>query len=406
MFPVVSELSISHLLKNAQVRCAFDFFADHAAEITAQQIEICQIPAPPFNEQKRAEYFRDKFIELGLAKTHIDAEGNVLALRAGNGAELLVVSAHLDTVFPAATDLTPRIENGKIFAPGIMDDGCGLAALLAIAQALEKLKIKTCDSILFVATVGEEGAGNLRGVRHLFTSGEFAAQISTFISLDGAGVTQIVNRALGSKRYQIALTGDGGHSWLDAKQPNPVHALGRMIAKLTDFEFSKTDKATFNVGTISGGTGVNSIPKSSVAEIDLRAESENELLRLDDFFRRALADATATENAVGKTEYAPLASNLTLTGNRPSGATAESSRIVRLAIEATEAFGNTAILSVSSTDANFPMSLGIPAITIGAGGAGGAMHTLNEWFDPTEREIGLNRALLLILGFVGLTGET
>ena len=406
MIPAVSASTIQALLKTDQIRLAFSFFADHAAAITAHQIEICQIPAPPFNEQKRARYFRRKFIELGLRDAKIDAEGNVLALRRGTTADAptLVVSAHLDTVFPLSTDLTPRFENTRIFAPGIMDDGCGLAALLALAEALETLKIETRGSILFVATVGEEGAGNLRGVRHLLTDGEFAKEIRAFISLDGAGVSQIVNRALGSRRYKVALAGGGGHSWLDAGAPNPVHAAGRIVSQLMAFrELSKKDKTTFNVGKIAGGTSVNSIPTTAEIEVDLRSESSNELQRLDAFFRRAVYEAVSEENSVGRKGYAPLELNLKLTGDRPSGETKSNHRLIRLAVEATQAVGGEPNLTISSTDANLPMSLDIPAITIGAGGAGDKMHTTSEWYDPTGREIGLNRALLLILGFVELS---
>ena len=405
MIPAVSGSTIQTLLKTDEIRLAFSFFADHAAQITARQIEICQIPAPPFKEQKRAQYFLEKFIELGLKEAKIDSAGNVLAVRRGVGrAPLLVVSAHLDTVFPLETDLTARFENGRIFAPGIMDDGCGLAALLALAEALEKLKVETAGSILFAATVGEEGAGNLRGVRYLFTEGEFAKKITAFISLDGAGVSQIVNRALGARRYKVALNGGGGHSWLDAGAPNPVHAAGRIVAKLTAFRplLSKKDKTTFNVGRIAGGTSVNSIPTTAAIEVDLRSESSSELQRLDAFFRRVVDESVAEENSAGNPNYSPLESNLELTGDRPSGETRPNDPLVQLAVEATKAVGGEPHLTISSTDANLPMSLGVSAITIGAGGAGDKMHTLGEWYDPTGREIGLSRALLLILGFVEL----
>ncbi len=405
MIPAVSGSTIQTLLKTDKIRLAFSFFADSAAEITARQLEICRIPAPPFGEQKRAQYFLQKFIELGLSDAKIDAEGNVLALRQGTAnAPLIVVSAHLDTVFPLETDLTTRFENGKIFAPGIMDDGCGLVALLTLAETLEKLKIETKSGILFAATVGEEGAGNLRGVRYLFAEGEFARKIGAFISLDGAGVSQIVNRALGSRRYKVTLNGGGGHSWLDAGAPNPVHAVGRIVAKLTTFRaLAKKDKTTFNVGRIAGGTSVNSIPTTAEIEVDLRSESSSELRRLDAFFRRAVHESVTEENSAGNAKYPPLELNLELTGDRPSGETKSTERLVQLASEATRAVGGEPNLTISSTDANLPMSLNIPAITIGAGGAGDKMHTLGEWYDPTGREIGLNRALLLILGFVELT---
>jgi acetylornithine deacetylase/succinyl-diaminopimelate desuccinylase-like protein len=244
----------------------------------------------------------------------------------------------------------------------------------------------------------------LRGVRYLFTKGEFAQQIGAFISLDGAGISQIVNRALGSRRYKVTLTGSGGHSWLDAGAPNPVHAVGRVVAKLTAFRMLSTkEKTTFNVGKISGGTSVNAIPTMAEIEVDLRSESSSELQRLDAYFRLAVDESLTEENAQGKANYSPLELNLELTGDRPSGKTDSNERLVQLAIEATKAIGAEPNLTVSSTDANLPMSLNIPAITLGAGGTGDRMHTLDEWYNPAGREIGLNRALLLILSFVELT---
>lgn len=392
--------SPSELLKNKDVQRAVLFFKEQAEAITARQIEICQIPAPPFGEAQRAEFFRQKLVEIGLKNARIDEEGNVLALRESKAASpLLVVSAHLDTVFAAGTDLTPRLDDGKIFAPGIMDDASGLVAVLTLAEALEKFKIKTEGSILFVGTVGEEGAGNLRGVRHLLTKGEFAGKISAFISLDGAGVSEIVTRAVGSRRYVVKLTSVGGHSWLDFGAPNPIHALGRAIAKLVNFPLSAKFKTTFNVGAISGGASVNAIPEIAKIEIDLRSENEKELLRLDSYFRRALNSAVEEENAARNASYAPLELDLNLTGERPAGATNENELLVKTAIEATKAVGINPKLTISSTDSNFPMSLNIPAITLGAGGAGGKIHTLGEWFSSEGREIGLQRALLLILAF-------
>lgn len=397
------EIEIRRLLENQKVRRAADFFAQNAERITAEQIEITKIPAPPFGEAKRAEFFKQKFIDAGLTDARIDEEGNCLALRRGRkDAPLIVASAHLDTVFPAETDLSVRRDGKRIFAPGIMDDGCGLIALIALAEALKLAEIETAGSILFVATVGEEGAGNLRGVRHLFTKSEFASQIDGFISFDGAGVEQIVNRALGSRRYRVEIKSPGGHSWLDFGSPNPVHALGRAIAKLANFPLPKKPKTTFNVGRIEGGTSVNAIPVATSIEVDLRSESKTELNRLDAFFRRAISEAATEENDARNQKYSKLEINIEQTGERPSGATDESSRLVQLAMEATKVAGFRPSLAISSTDSNVPMSLNVPAITLGAGGTGDRMHTTGEWYDPTGREAGLIRALLLILSLTGI----
>jgi acetylornithine deacetylase/succinyl-diaminopimelate desuccinylase-like protein len=404
MSPVKSNSLFAQLLKNDRVCQALAFFGENAERITAQQVEICSIPSPSFGESKRAEFLKQKFIELDLTNARIDREGNVLALREGRDQHpLLVVSAHLDTVFPENTDLSPKFENGKIFQPGIMDDGCGLVALLALAEALQKISIKTDGSILFVGTVGEEGAGNLRGVRHLLTNGEYAPLVSAFVSLDGAGVDQIVHRALASKRYEVQLRGVGGHSWLDFGAPNPVHALGRVVAKLTAFPRHQTLRTSFNVGKLAGGTSVNAISTEAVLEVDLRSESSEELLRLDTYFRRSVFEAVAEEDAARKQSYPSLEFDLKTAGERPGGETSANSELVRLAIEATKALGiSPPQLTISSTDSNFAMSIDLPAITIGAGGVGDKMHTLSEWYDPTNRETGLQRALLLVIAFVGL----
>ena len=395
---------VSHkILKDEKVTAAFDFFERDAARITAQQIEICRIPAPPFGEAARADFLRRKFVEFGYKNARLDREGNCLALYEGADQHpLLVVSAHLDTVFPIDTVLEPKFDGGKIYLPGIMDDGCGLAALMALAETFKKQQFKIGGSILFVGTVGEEAAGNLRGVRHLLTNGEFAPLVSAFISLDGAGVAQIVNGGVGSKRYAAKLISGGGHSWLDYGAPNPVHALGRAVSKLLTFSVSTEFKTTFNVGKISGGTSVNAIPTEATMEVDLRSENQAELARLDAFFRQSIFAAVDEENDGSRKNSVPLELDLEMTGERLGGATAEAAALVQLALEATRAVNTEPQLTVSSTDANFPMSISIPAITIGAGGAGAQIHTLDEWYDATNRETGLQRALLLVLSYVGL----
>jgi tripeptide aminopeptidase len=398
-----SPVNIAELLRSPDLQRAFQFIDSHLEEITQEQIRISSIPAPPFGEKERAEYLRKRFMELGFPDAKLDAEGNCVALRRGRSATpVLVVSAHLDTVFPAGTDVTVRREGGKLMAPGISDDACGLAALIAIANALEATQIGTEGSLLFVGTVGEEGEGDLRGVRHLLTRGEWANRIDAFLSFDGAGIDRITNRALGSRRYRVRLRGPGGHSWGDFGEVNPVHALGRAISKLASYPAPKEPRTTFNVGRIEGGSSINAIPEEATMDVDLRSSSGQELIKIDAFFRRAIREAAEEENAVRHHGGRPLELKVDLIGERPSGETPADTPLVKLAWEATEAFGSLPRLDQASTDSNIPISLKIPAVTLGAGGTGSSSHTLDEWYDPRGRDAGLKRALVVILGMVGL----
>jgi acetylornithine deacetylase/succinyl-diaminopimelate desuccinylase-like protein len=387
-----------------EVEQALRFFETNAAAITDEQIRICEVPATPFAEEQRAEYLANRFRELGLSDVSIDEEGNCLGLFAGRSASpLIVVSAHLDTVFAKGTDFTVRREGERLFAPGIADDGSGLVALIAIIQALQSAKIRFEGSILFVGTVGEEGEGNLRGVRHLLTNGSWAKRrIDAFLSFDGPGVDRITNRALGSRRYRVEFTGPGGHSWGDFGLPNPVHALGRAISRLAAYPVPKDPRTTFNVGSIAGGTSVNAIPSEAAMEVDLRSAGDAELRRIDAFFRRAMKEALDEENAARRPGDPALNLQLNVIGERPSGETRADSPVVQLAIEATKLCGVEPRLDQSSTDSNVPISLGIPAVTLGAGGTSGGSHTLAEWYDPRDRDKGLKRGLLVILAFVGV----
>lgn len=395
--------ALQSLLKDERVRRACQFFDSHKEEITVEHIRICSIPAAPFNEKERAEFLRQKFQNLGLGDARIDEEGNCVALRSGRKRNpLIVVSAHLDTVFPIETDFTVHRKEAKLFAPSIADDSCGLIALLVLLEALQIFKIETEGSLLFVASVGEEGGGNLRGVRHLFTKSDWANRIDAFISFDGAGMERITNAALGSRRYRVCLRGRGGHSWGDFGTVNPVHALGRLIARLASYPAPKEPRTTFNVGRIEGGSGVNVIATEASMDVDLRSASANELQRLDAFFRRALLEAVDEENAARRFSEEPLSVDLKLTGSRPNGVTLPESKIVQLAEETTHFLGYEPMLDISSTDSNLPISLGIPAITLGAGGTAGNIHTLDEWFDTNGREDGLKRALLVVLGMAEL----
>lgn len=408
-FPVVNaETEPAHLVRgllaDGRVLSAFRFFDEHSLSINEEHARICSIPSPPFGEAERALYLRAKLREHGLHRADIDVEGNCTALRLGRSLRpLLVVSAHLDTVFPAGTDFSvSRDRAGRMRAPGIADDGCGLVALVALARVLDEFDINTEGSLLFVGTVGEEGEGNLRGARFLLGEGEWAESVDAFISLDGPGVERITNGALASRRYRVRCRGAGGHSWGDFGTPNPVHALGRAVARLASYPAPNSPRTTFNVGVIEGGSGVNVIPREAAMDVDLRSESAEELKRLDAFFRRAARESAEDENGARRTGTAPLELEVQLIGDRPGGETPPGHALVRLAVEATRAVGTRPFLDCSSTDSNIAISRGTPAITLGAGGSSGNTHTTDEWYDPRGREAGLKRALLVMLGTVGL----
>lgn len=394
---------IAALLKNERMLQAFSFIDQSAERFTAELIRICEIPAPPFQEHIRGRYMAGRFAELGLADVHTDSEGNVIGFYPGRADKpLIVVSAHLDTVFPENTDVMVRREGARYCAPGIADNVAGLAGLIGLLQALNAAQLRPQGAIAFVATVGEEGEGNLRGVRHLFTEGKLAHRVSAFISFDGPGVDYITHQALGSRRYRITLEGPGGHSWGDFGVVNPVHAIGRVVARLADYRAPAEPRTTYNVGRIEGGESVNVIPERARLDVDLRSTSEAELARLEEFLLQAVSQAVTAENAFRAASGHRLKSEVKLIGHRPSGETSLHSRLVRMTVEASQALGISPILNRASTDSNIPISLGIQAVTIGIGGMSGDSHRLSEWYEPTGRETGYKRALLLLLAMTGL----
>jgi acetylornithine deacetylase/succinyl-diaminopimelate desuccinylase-like protein len=383
------------------VRAALDKMRADNAWTLEQQVSICEIPAPPFGEAKRAEEFRRRLIALGLSNARIDAEGNVIARRRGVARRpAVVLSGHLDTVFPESTNVTVTRQGTLFKGPGIGDDCRGLAILLAVARALASAGVQTQGDILFVGTVGEEGPGNLRGVRHLFTK-EMKDSIDYFISVDGTG-TGLTNRAVGSHRYRVTYEGPGGHSYGAFGMPNPAHALGRAIAGIAELRVPREPKTTFNVGVIDGGTSVNSIPAAAAMDVDLRSESSAALDSLDAGFRAALARALDAEHARWPESRVRLRLKIDTTGIRPAGGQPDTTRIVRAGLDAARALGFTSELGSGSTDANLPMSLGIPAITIDGGGNGSGSHSLAEQYDDGERGwLGPQWAALVVLSLVG-----
>jgi tripeptide aminopeptidase len=394
---------IANLARSRQIELAFKFINQMRDELDTELVRICEIPAPPFKEEARARYITRRFTELGLERVRSDEEGNVIAERPGlSSTPRIVVSAHLDTVFPEGTDVRVRRQGARFLAPGISDNSCGIVSLIALARTLDAANMKTDGTIYLVATVGEEGEGNLRGARHLFTRGDFKSGVEAFISLDGPGLERITQRALGSRRHRVTVTGPGGHSWGDFGIVNPVHALGRAIARFASYAAPLSPRTSYNVGVIEGGSSVNAIPQQASMVVDVRSVSSDEIEKLETYLRRVVEIAVREENSQRATSGTSLACEFQQVGDRPSGETPADSRLVRAAIECSRVLGIEPRLDCSSTDSNIPISLGIPAITIGAGGISSNCHSLTEWYEPTGRDLGLKRLLLLAVTLAGL----
>ncbi|HEU0302207.1 MAG TPA: M20/M25/M40 family metallo-hydrolase [Longimicrobium sp.] len=386
--------------ENPSVRQALEYARQGEPQTIEDQIAICQIEAPPFKEQRRAEDYRRRLEALGLRNVRIDAEGNVVAERPGEpGEPVVVISGHLDTVFPEGTDVTVRRDGTALRGPGIADDCRGLAVMLGVARALDQAQVRTRGTIVFVGTTGEEGPGNLRGVRHLFAQ-EMRGRIDYFISVDGVGLG-LTKDAVGSHRYTVTYRGPGGHSYGDFGAPNPIHALGRAIAKISEFQVSTDPRVTFSVGIVEGGTSVNSIAMSAAMQVDMRSVDASALDSLDARFQAVIRQALDEENARW-----PQGERLTVEvdtiGIRPAGSQPADAQIVRAAGDAGQALGFQPRAIASSTDANIPISLGIPAVTIDGGGGGGGAHSLGEWFDTTDSHLGTQWALLFVLTLAGV----
>lgn len=384
----------ARLLQRANVRAALEAARAAEAQTIADQIAVCEIEAPPFKEQKRAEDYARRFRELGLRNVRIDAEGNVLGERPGASPRPhLVFSAHLDTVFPEGTDVRVRREGPVLAGPGIGDDCRGLAVVLAVVRALDAGGVRTTGSITFVGTVGEEGLGDLRGVKHLFNE-SLRDRIDRFVSVDGTGLG-ITHVAVGSLRYRVTVRGPGGHSFGAFGLANPIHALGRAIAAIAQFDVPAEPKTTFNVGRIGGGTSVNAIPYEAWAEVDMRSSDPAALRSLDARFHRAIDGAVVDEDARWGSRV--LTVEKALVGTRPAGRTPAEAPIVQAAVSVNRALGLPVTLGEGSTDSNMPISLGIPAVTIGGGGRGRGAHALDETFDTTDSWQGTQRAVLLAI---------
>lgn len=372
--------------------------------LTEEQIRITEIPAPPFQEGARAAYMKKLFASTGL-RVETDDVGNVIGEWPGSSPDIVMLTAHMDTVFPAGTDVRVKREGGRLLAPGISDNGTGLAALVALSRAFRDAKIKTTLTVLFVADVGEEGEGNLRGMRALAEA--YKKRLKYVLALDGSATEYVTTAALASRRVEVAITGPGGHSWSDFGAPNPIHAVARGIARFVAAHVPESPRTSFNVGEIEGGTSVNSIPSSAHMKVDLRSESEAELSALEVVLRDAIKAGIDEEMSAARERGMANGTNLlnlkiNVLGVRPAGELTENSPLLAALLVADNQLGNRSRRERSSTDANIPLSMGIQAISLGAGGRSGGAHTLEEWFDPAGRELGLQRVALTVLGVAGL----
>lgn len=374
--------------------------ADHARSVEDLRM-LTEIEAPPFKEQKRAEAFLARMKALGLSHARIDAEGNVIGLRKGSGnGPRLLVSAHLDTVFPAGTDVRVKERDGRLYAPGISDDTRGLSVLLSWLKVLNDQQVQTVGDLLFVGNVGEEELGNLRGMKAIFRD---HPDIDGMVGLEPAPDGTVLVLGTASHRYEVNFKGPGGHSYgAFGKVPSAIHGMGRAIARIADIETPASPRTTFTIGTVGGGTSVNTIAPDARMTVDIRSDEMGALLETEKKVLAAIDEAVAAENK--RWNVSTLVATTKLIGDRPGGRTVADSVIVEAAVRSNAAFGHRTLLSGASTDANVPMSLGIPAIIIGSGGQTGGFHALSEWIDVTDAWQGAQNALLTVLGLVGVQG--
>jgi tripeptide aminopeptidase len=396
-------------------RAAFAWLRAEESQFAAWQLEMARIPAPPFGEAARAQWLEERFRALALDEVHIDEVGNVFGVHRPRQLtkqpatpQYTALSAHIDTVFPAGTPLNLRQQGNRLYGPGVSDNGAGAAAMLAVAAALRAAKVALTTPILFIGNVGEEGEGDLRGMRHIFSQARWRDSIRYSLILDGAGSDTIVAEALGSRRFEVIVRGPGGHSWSDFGMPNPILVLARAIHAFSQTSLPSSPKTTFNVGVIRGGTSVNSIPESASMRIDIRSTSMAEMQRLEASLRSAIEQAMEEESRASERRISAqkrssgLSYEIVPIGNRAAGELDGNARILKVIRAVDVHLGNAAQIQRASTDANIPLSLGREAIAIGGGGVGGGAHTLQEWFDCNGRELGLKRILLTLLALAGV----
>ncbi len=396
--------SVAGLAASPDVRACLEWFRRERTWINERHLEVCRIPAPTFFEEKRAEWMAEKFRALSW-EARIDKGGNVIATLPGyKDVPYVAVTAHLDTVLAPRNDADIRLgDEGRYFGPGVADNGAGLAGLLALAaawRACPPLNTPECAPVL-VANVGEEGEGNLSGMRYFCRSADLS-RVKAFLVLDGPGAEHITSRALASRRFEVVVSGPGGHSWRDGDTGNPVHALSRAVTLFTDDAVNVAadlPRTTFNFGIIDGGSSINSIPSEARGKIDLRSENAAQIDRLVDQLKAAVDEAVEIENV--RSRGGRISARLREIGSRPAGDLASDAPILE-AFRAVDAhMGIRSRMDCSSTDANVPLSLGLQAVSVGAGGHGGGAHTMAEWYSPEGRDTGLRRLLLALCVLLG-----
>jgi tripeptide aminopeptidase len=389
---------------SASYKQAATFIEGDYDRFVRELITLTEIPAPPFKEQQRARAYLELLRAQGLADVEMDSEGNVMGIRKGTGSgPLLAVVAHLDTVFPEGTNVKVKREGTRLSAPGIGDDTRGLAVMLAVIRAMNAAKFQTAGDVLFVGGVGEEGEGDLRGVKYLFQKGKYKDRIKQFVAIDGGDQASITRAGVGSRRYRVTFKGPGGHSYGAFGLVNPAFAMGNAIARFSRSQVPSSPKTTFNVGAVGGGTSVNAIPAEVRMDVDMRSESCAELTKVNESFLAIVREAVDEENRARSTREGKIEVDPRSIGERPCGETSADAPIVRTAAAVVSAFGMKPAFSVSSTDANIPMSLGIPAVTIGHGGPGGRAHSPDEWTDVSQKAVvqGVQVAMTILLAIAG-----
>lgn len=399
---------VAHLAASPDVRSAYNWLRMQEPQLLHWQMEMARIPAPPFGESARAAWLAERFREVGLDDVRIDDVGNVFGMHPGFGRRYVALTAHIDTVFPANTPLNIRQQGTRIYGPGVSDNGAGVVAMLAIAALLRAVRLRHALPFVFIGNVGEEGEGDLRGMRHIFSTPRWKDSIAYTLVLDGAGSDTIVAEALGSRRFEVIVRGPGGHSWSDFGAPNPIVILAKAIDTFTATIVPPVPKTTFNIGVIRGGTSVNSIPESASMKVDIRSTSMTEMERLEHSLRLALNRAVEDETlasemrSTAQKRPAGVGCEVVVIGNRPAGELNPSAKILQVVRAVDAQLSNAAQVQRASTDANIPLSFGLEAVAIGGGGSGGGAHTLQEWFDSSGREIALKRILLTMLTLAGV----
>ena len=405
VFPTIQQ-EVARLAAAPEVRSAYNWFRGQEPQLAHWQVEMARIAAPPFGEAARGAWLAERFQEIGLDDVHTDDVGNVFGTHPGFGRRYVALSAHIDTVFPAGTPLNIRQQGTRLYGPGVSDNSAGVTAMLAIAAVMRAVRLRHAAPFLFIGNVGEEGEGDLRGMRHIFSAPRWKDAIAASVVLDGAGSDTIVAEALGSRRFEVIVRGPGGHSWSDFGAPNPIVVLARAIRTFAHTQVPAAPKTTFNVGVIRGGTSVNSIPESASMRVDIRSTSMAEMERLENALRLALDHAMEEETRASEIRTQSrraqgVTPEVVVIGNRPAGELEPKARILHVIRAVDAQLGNVAQVQRASTDANIPLSLGREAIAIGGGGSGGGAHTLQEWFDCSGRDVGLKRILLTLLALAG-----